>query len=433
MAGRQFLSIFSAARGHRRVGPFFTDLGQRIARAWQAHDYARAMLPSIAEAELRATPVHREIDYNDLVEWVMCEVDLPYQQYFDSKFGEPPVTVYWHPAFHIEALFWTTATPDIHNHGFCGAFAVLAGSSLQTIYNFSTPDGPAEEIRLGALAPIASDKLVVGDVQQILRQELFIHSVFHLDTPSVTIVVRSRTDAASDNRYVYMWPHVAFDPTIENQQRTRRTQCLTLLSSIGSKRYRVMARDLLKGTDYGTAMHVLRQAWSSRRVDAETRAEFASIVQTRWGQQGLLLTRSCEDLEVQSKVVRLRAQVKQPDLRLLLGLLLSHVDWPSLRRHAQAYAPDVPPEDAVADWVMRLSETGVLSVVIDAEARGAIRSALIARSATLGIGESQWRGDQQTQSGPSTADVVERLCRDKLLEPLLRGHTVAGSALTTVR
>ena len=106
-------------------------------------------------------------------------------------FGEPPLTLFWHSNFHIDALFWTTATTSIHGHGFVGAFQVMEGTSLQSEFEFETDTPKKGRCRIGQLRQVNASLLRTGVTQLIGGGERFIHSVFHLGFPSVTIVVRS--------------------------------------------------------------------------------------------------------------------------------------------------------------------------------------------------------------------------------------------------
>src|SRR5262249_49930783 len=60
--------------------------------------------------------------------------------------------------------------------------------------------------------------LTRGAIRPILSGNRFIHALFHLDRPSVTIVVRTHTDRLEDPQFSYMKPNVAFDPFLQSSQ-----------------------------------------------------------------------------------------------------------------------------------------------------------------------------------------------------------------------
>lgn len=108
-----------------------------------------------------------------------------------SSFGQPPVTLYWHPHFVIDAYFWHTGTTSIHEDGFSGAFAVASGSSLQSRYRFEESERFGDTVWTGALYQLDLEYLRQGDSRKIWGGDKLIHSVFHLESPSLSLCVRT--------------------------------------------------------------------------------------------------------------------------------------------------------------------------------------------------------------------------------------------------
>ena len=92
--------------------------------------------------------------------------------------------------FYIDVLFWLDGTTNIHQHGFWGAFQVLAGSSVHCRFGFDLAEEINHRLRIGKLRLLETELLGLGAIRKILGGELFIHSLFHLDRPSVSIVIR---------------------------------------------------------------------------------------------------------------------------------------------------------------------------------------------------------------------------------------------------
>jgi hypothetical protein len=65
-----------------------------------------------------------------------------------------------------------------------------------------------------------------GDVRQILSGDRFIHSLFHLDRPSVTMVVRTKHDSGTDPQYSYFPPGIAYDPFVADERLSRLVRFL---------------------------------------------------------------------------------------------------------------------------------------------------------------------------------------------------------------
>ena len=168
----------------------FEALGRRVHDEWRLVDFESRRLAAIAYEALRDARLHERVTWDGLVDWVAESPLLPTQHDLSMEFGQPPLVVYAEPRFYIEALFWTTGTTAIHQHGFSGAFTVLTGSSVQTEYAFHVRERVNAHMVLGDLEFLRATVLRRGDVQPIHSGSDLIHSVFHLETPSVTVVVR---------------------------------------------------------------------------------------------------------------------------------------------------------------------------------------------------------------------------------------------------
>ena len=170
----------------------FADLGDRIARRWREQSHDEDVFPDIAVETLTASRVLTELGGDDVVEWALSAPTLPPQNY--TGFGQPPVVLYRGHEFYIEALFWFDSTTAIHQHAFSGAFAVLGGSSVQTTYTFEQLERVNSHLLLGDLRFQTCEVLERGAVHAIEAGSPFIHALFHLDRPSVSIVVRTSAE-----------------------------------------------------------------------------------------------------------------------------------------------------------------------------------------------------------------------------------------------
>jgi hypothetical protein len=378
-------------RSISKVKALVDDLGERVSRAWRRANYEGTALASVAEAELLAAPLGAELDLATLSEWVVRGDELPFQQSFTSTFGEPPVTLFWRPGFYIEALFWASSTPSIHNHAFTGAFTVLHGSSLQTTYRFEPVGRISEAMSLGTLAVECTEILQKGSVQQVLPRDQLIHAVFHLDSPSVSLVVRSHSERNREGRFAYLPPYVAYDPTVEDQARTRRVQMLRLLAKVGSIHYATLARAAIADGDLLTAFEVLHDAVVGGRVPPAVVDQLITASHVRWGAHGTEVVASVLEARRQHSVAQLRHRVTEPDQRVFLGLLAGQPDWPSIRRCLETFQPGVSPEDAVVEWIRKFGLAGVVPFQLDAVGDTVLRSLLDRDARTDGGTDEAWR------------------------------------------
>ncbi|HET9183671.1 MAG TPA: hypothetical protein VFP59_16175 [Candidatus Angelobacter sp.] len=187
----------------------FKELGDVIAATWKQVAEDPAAFPEIAAKALQDSGVLSTLTLSNIVEWFGKSKEPPTQD--ASDFGQPPINVFVSPKFYIQALFWIDATTAIHEHGFVGAFGVLSGSSVHTRYKFDLTNDLSREFKVGNVVPISSEILHKGDIRTIHAGGSFAHALFHMERPSLSVVVR--TYSAGVTQYSYIKPHIAFDPT----------------------------------------------------------------------------------------------------------------------------------------------------------------------------------------------------------------------------
>ena len=166
-------------------------LGLDADTIWSACGYDEAAFPDIAAKALQDAALHTHISPLDVIRFVHETPSLPPQEDIESRFGQPPITLFRTDRFYIAALFWVDGTTSIHQHGFSGAFQVLSGSSLHTGYRFQADTVITPRTVIGDLSVGRSELLVQGDVRPITAGDRFIHTLFHLDRPSVSLVMRT--------------------------------------------------------------------------------------------------------------------------------------------------------------------------------------------------------------------------------------------------
>jgi hypothetical protein len=172
-----------------KILSYFQGLGEQIERAWLKHDYDEEVFPDLVLDVLRQRPAMEQVEVRDIVEWFLGDLQ-PFRQPDNREFfGEPPITLFEAPRFYIEALFWLSGTTDIHEHSFSGAFMVLAGASVHSHWRFTRERMVNSQMLCGRLDRISTEILHPGEMRSIRSGDRLIHQLFHLEVPSVTIVV----------------------------------------------------------------------------------------------------------------------------------------------------------------------------------------------------------------------------------------------------
>src|SRR5260370_34418632 len=131
---------------------FFQKLGSLVNRLWKDRDYKEQDFPEVAMRGLSELAPDQHVSFWDVAKWALTCERLPGQADLSAKFGQPPLTVYSGRDFRIEVLFWVTGIPAIHQLSFSGAFHVMHGSSLQSLWSFELAEQVALRLALGRIS-----------------------------------------------------------------------------------------------------------------------------------------------------------------------------------------------------------------------------------------------------------------------------------------
>ncbi len=351
----------------------FQELGREIEDKWRRVHYDESLLPSLAADGLRRADLPSKTNVWEVVEWALGETELPRQRDISGKFGDPPLTVYSGPRFHIDLYFWFEGTTSIHQHGFCGAFQVMHGSSIHSWYGFDREKRVNAFTEIGSMTLRKCELLTVGDVQEILPGRAYIHSLFHLDQPSVTIVVRTDRSPLDLPQYNYFKPSLAVDPYFEQETVTKKTQLAMALIRAKHPDADRMIGAWLAECDFQTVFGLLsnlRRVLSSNSVDQLFKLEapadrfrmFLDIAGEHHGIEAEVLRAVFDRLDTIDAIVERRGLVTDAELRFFLALLLNVDGREAILSLIRQRFPDADPLEKVLDWTHELANTRVLSV-----------------------------------------------------------------------
>ena len=326
-------------------------LGQQIEAEYAAAQYDSRALPQIACAALRAAAPHRWFSLEHMIRWYLCAPQVPAQGR-EASFGEPPLTLFVGRRFFIEALTWMDGTTSIHRHGFSGAFSVMQGGSLHTQYRFAVRQVVNQHLQLGALHAAEPELLRVGDTRAIVSGDGLVHSLFHLERPSVTLVVRSYFDPDAAPQLTYWRPGVALDPFYRDDRLPRLQQLLTAAYQARLPERAMLAREFLQTADLHSSILVLQQLLG---VAADETTALVELVMERHGALASELPLFLAEQQRERQIVHWRKEAHAPAHRLLLALVLNVDDREQILRLVREEFPGADPIELIVKWVGEMS------------------------------------------------------------------------------
>jgi hypothetical protein len=346
----------------------FEELGARIEQRWRDQNYAEGAFPEIAAQSLSEANLCDRVDPWAIIRWVHSASTLPVQMDLQAKFGNPPITLYVGPRFYIDAYYWLDGTTTIHQHAFSGAFQVLHGSSVHAGYRFEVEREINAHLLTGRLSFRDVSLLTRGDIREIHPGPEFIHSLFHLERPSVTITIRTYKAPSFPRQYSYLKPHLAINPFFTDASLTKRVQTVALLLRMKHPEADTFIGELVESSDFHTVYAVLREAFDflcHRELEeivgvTRSRDRFDAQLdrgRRRHGELIDLLEPVFEEEWRQAEIIRRRAEVKNEDHRFLMALLLNVPERTRMLELVKERFPDGDVIDLVVGWVRELSTT----------------------------------------------------------------------------
>jgi len=359
------------------MNQFFLDLGRTVLARWKAQNFALARFPEIAQAMLEERPPAKHVDLSALVKEVLLDDEQPFQT--GSGFGQPELVVYDDPRFYIQILFWLEGTTDIHQHKFSGAFHVLEGSSIHSQFVFENAESVSAHLRVGDLRMKDTRLLETGSTVPIISGRDHIHSLFHLDTPSVSVVIRTHTDPGTGPQFTYLPPHLAVDPFHHDALTNRRKQLLDVLEKTGDSTYPALVLEMIGQLDFERGFFILQNGMIHLRTLGQWE-ETLHAFQQKHGHLADFVAPTLDEIIRRDTLAELRGSVTGVEHRFFLALLLNGSTRDTiLSLVSQRFAG--PPIEMIMRWADELSgESDSATWILDAEFPDELAIPLEARS-----------------------------------------------------
>jgi hypothetical protein len=340
---------------------FFNELGCAVLERWKRENFSLERFPEIARAALDERNPARRVDLRALMRDFLLGEEQPFQT--DSDFGEPELVVYSHPRFYIQLLFWLDGTTAIHQHEFSGAFHVMHGSSIHARYAFEDARPVTPYLRVGNVRMKKIEILESGRAVPIVSGQQAIHSLFHLDSPSVTAVVRTQHDPGTGPQFNYLPPHIAIDPLHGDLLTMRRKQLLDVLEHVEDPGYSELVMEMIADLDFERGFYVLQHCMGYlQRLD-----EWGAATKAFEKRHGALAAGVAATLQEEARrnvIKALRSTIIEPEHRFFLALLMNAPTRADLLSLVAQRFPKDAPLDTVLRWVEELTEVSDEGVTI---------------------------------------------------------------------
>jgi hypothetical protein len=345
------------------------ELGNHVEKLWRAKNYNEELFPAIAADALREFDVPSKLSIWDIATWTLDQIELPQQQDLGARFSDLPITIARFPRFHIDVYYWYDGATAIHQHSFCGAFQVFEGSSLHSNYEFLVEEKLNFFSEIGKINLKQVQLLKKGDVREIADGKRFIHSLFHLDQPSVTLIVRTIRTPLSLPQFSYRKPNLAIDPYFEDANVVKKIQVAIMLIRMKRVDADEQIAELLKGSDLLVCYHILsairphltdNQLEKTFGVSHSRFTNLIGVVQETHGKSAETLPQIFAQELKGEEISGRRSLITDAEHRFFLALLLNLDEKEHILKMIAERFPDSDPIEKILDWTHDLSTTKII-------------------------------------------------------------------------
>lgn len=335
------------------MNSYFENLGRTVLERWRQQNFSLEVFPELARTALDEALPSENVDMEEVIHEFLANDDQPFQS--EYGFGQPELIAFNDPRFYIQILFWLEGTTEIHQHEFSGAFHVMQGSSVHSEFDFVEARSVTPHIRLGDLRVKHIELLETGRTIPITSGRECIHSLFHLDTPSVTVVVRTHHDPGTGPQFNYLPPHIAINPVHADALTTRRKQLLDVLETLDDPNYAALVGELMTSLDFERGFSILRHAMP-RLQDLDEWDAVLSTFENRHGDLATGVSDSLNECLRREIITQMRHHIDNPDHRFFLALLMNVQNRTDILALITERFPKQSPIATVLGWAEELIE-----------------------------------------------------------------------------
>ena len=343
------------------MNSYFEKLGRTVLERWRKQNFSLEAFPELARIAIDEAPPSKNVGLEEMIHEFLVNDEQPFQS--QSGFGQPELVAFNDPRFYIQILFWMEGTTEIHQHEFSGAFHVMQGSSVHSEFDFVGARSVTPHLRIGDLRMKQIELLESGRTVPITSGRECIHSLFHLDTPSVTVVVRTHHDPGTGPQYNYLPPHIAIDPIHTDALTMRRKQLLDVLETLDHPSYATRVREMVGSLDFERGFNTLLHAMDRLQVLDEWEPVLATF-QKRHGELAKGVPETLAESLRRDSISQMRYHIENPEHRFFLALLMSVQNRSDIHALITERFPDHSPIEMILGWAEELIEPADFGITI---------------------------------------------------------------------
>jgi hypothetical protein len=236
---------------------------------WKKENFSKEKFTPLSTKIFNKHQLGDQFNLEDFLSFIIENKKHPDIHHYDLNFTENiHFTILRNKHFFIDLYSWATHT-EIHAHNFSGCFQILKGRFAQSYYGFQK-ERHGQNWAEGKLLLRKQEVLSVNNTYSIEEGEKFIHQVFHLDKPSVSLCIR--TSDTQDKYFSYFYPGFRLNDITFNRPEHLRIKAFSQYCQIKKRYPSKIAVELIEGLKPSRLMYEYLQGLKTIRVPPNIKA-----------------------------------------------------------------------------------------------------------------------------------------------------------------
>lgn len=208
------------------------------------------------EAAAKALEAFPPCSASDFLDYLSdCAASGQPAQRNNPRFGQPSVVVARDRECFVELLLWRDDITSIHEHSFEGAFKALDGRRLHSTFTFS-PSFRFDldpRVERGKLELKNIELLSTGSIRMIKPGREFIHMLWTVDRPGLTVAIRQNGTKTSMS---YLPPGLGFDEFSAERELAQFSLALEIVKQNDRQRWTELLSNVFSTCSLNTLTHL---------------------------------------------------------------------------------------------------------------------------------------------------------------------------------
>ena len=335
------------------ISTLFSQLAQNVHNQWASKSFNEDDFPTLAESCLQQQKMHLKVNRKTLIDWILAATSITTQTNINTHFGDFKFTVFANGRFYIDVLFWLDGTTSIHQHAFNGAFTVIEGNSIHSNYSFIAQQQINRSFLIGQTKFQNIEILQTGDIRKIIPKQMSAHSLFHLDSPTISLIVRTYGEKYAHPQLSYLKPHIARYPFETPTEIIQKIRTLKMLAKLNKQDYLNAYLQHITNLDFYSHIEIfIANVIQLHEFEALTDA----IAQFKHKNPQLvpMLQAVAKQMIQTNQIIAWRRKIKDPDTKFFLAILLNSPNKQTSFQLIEQKYPDRIATELIIDWIKQL-------------------------------------------------------------------------------